>query len=206
MTEKEKMLLSLLAATSYHYSATPTFRLASGKMSQFYIDCKTTTLTPQGLALIGEVIYERIKNLSVQAIGGLEFGAIPLAISTSLYAFNKGAIIKPFVVRKQPKDRGLKKAIEGELSFGDRVIVVEDVITTGGSSLQAIERLREADVEGKAMYQNLEGKAMYQNVNIDHVLAIIDRGEGGSEAIMNAGLSLEAIFTLNDLHNALPKN
>ncbi len=185
MTEAEKKLLSILAAISYHYSPVPSFQLASGKMSKFYIDCKTTTLTPEGLVLTGEVIFERIKGLSIQAVGGLEFGAIPLALATSIYAFRQGVNLRPFVVRKQAKDRGLKKAIEGQLCAGDRVVVLEDVVTTGTSSLLAVERLREARIE------------------VDHILAIIDRTEGGSEAVSQAGLKLESIFTMDDLHHAL---
>lgn len=188
MTEAEKKLLSILAKISYNYSPTPIFRLASGKMSQFYIDCKTTTLTPEGLVLIGEVIFERIKGLPIQAVGGLEFGAIPLALATSIHAFHKGVAIRPFVVRKQAKDRGLKKAIEGQLNTGDSVVVLEDVVTTGASSLLAAERLRDAWI------------------NVDHILAIVDRAEGGSEAIAQAGLDLVSIFTLDDLHHALSES
>ena len=188
MTEKEKRLLSILAKVSYHYSPTPAFRLASGKMSKYYIDCKTTTLTPEGLALTGEVIFERINDLSVQGVGGLEFGAIPLALSTSIYAFHKGINIKPFVVRKQAKDRGLKKAIEGQLYPMDRVIVLEDVITTGNSCLMAVQKLKEADIF------------------IDRVLVIVDRLEGGKENIIRAGLIYESIFNLDDLHHELSKN
>lgn len=185
MTESEERLLSILARISYHYSPTPSFQLASGKMSQFYIDCKTTTLTPEGLTLVGEVIFERIKGICIDAVGGLEFGAIPLALSTTIEAFRRGVMIKPFVVRKQEKERGLKRAIEGRISPGDRVVVLEDVITTGGSSLAAAQKLKEADVE------------------IDHVLAIVDRLEGGKEALSKKGLRLHAIFTLDDLRHAL---
>lgn len=185
MTEAEKRLLSILAKISYNYSPTPAYRLASGKMSRFYIDCKTTTLTPEGLVLTGEVIFERIKGLPVQAVGGLEFGAIPLALATSIHAFHQGMPLQPFVVRKQAKDRGLKKAIEGRISKGDRVVVLEDVVTTGASSLLAVEKLRDT------------------GVIVDHILAIVDRAEGGREAIEKAGLTLVSIFTLDELHNAL---
>lgn len=188
MTDKEKRLMKILARISYHYSSTPSFRLASGKLSNFYIDCKTTTLTPEGLTLTGEVIFERIKDLPIQAIGGLEFGAIPLALAASMHAFKNGMEIKPFVVRKQPKGSGLKKAIEGKILPGERVVVVEDVITTGASSLTAIERLKEAQIV------------------VDHVLAMIDRNEGGKEALDKAGYRLDRIFGLDDLHNALSEN
>jgi orotate phosphoribosyltransferase len=150
-------------------------------MSQFYIDCKTTTLTPEGLVLVGEVIYERIKMYNVQGVGGLEFGAIPLALATSIHAFHQGVSLQAFVVRKQQKEGGLKKVIEGQINEGDRVVVVEDVVTTGGSSLTAVERIREAGVE------------------VDHILAIVDREEGGKKAITQAGLRLESLFTMDDL-------
>lgn len=188
MTEAEKRLLSILAKISYNYSPTPTYRLASGKLSQFYIDCKTTTLTPEGLVLIGEVIFERIKGLPVKAVGGLEFGAIPLTLATSIHAFHQGMSIRPFVVRKKAKDRGLKKAIEGQISAADRVVVLEDVVTTGASSLLAVEKLRD------------------EQINVDHILAIVDRMEGGKEAIEQAGLTLVSIFTLDDLHNAISRS
>jgi len=185
MTNNEKNLLEILAKIAYHYSPVPEFKLASGKMSHFYIDCKSVIMSPRGLILCGQVILERMKGLAIDAIGGLEFGAIPITLATSLLAYQEGITIKPFVVRKESKDRGLKKSIEGQIKEGDRVVIVEDVITSGKSAIIAAQRAKE------------------KGAKIEKVIALVDREEGGKDALCRMGIDLDAIFTINDLNKQL---
>ncbi|MGA1867110.1 MAG: orotate phosphoribosyltransferase [bacterium] len=182
MTQSEKKLIEILAHSAYHYSSTPEFKLASGKMSHFYIDCKSVIMSPEGLILCGQVVLERIEGLPITAIGGLEFGAIPITLAATVLAYQKGILIKPFVVRKESKDRGLKKLIEGRIEEGESVVIVEDVVTSGKSALIAAQRIQE------------------RGAHIKKVIALVDREEGGKDALYSMGIDLEAIFTIDDLH------
>jgi orotate phosphoribosyltransferase len=164
------------------------FTLASGKKSSFYIDLKATTLHPDGAHLIGEVAVETIlqSGLSVDAVGGLTLGADPLATAISLAARARGTIWPAFIVRKEAKDHGTGRFIEGieNLKPGARVLVLEDVVTTGGSSLKAIERLREAGFNPVA------------------VLTVVDREQGGTETLGKQGLKLISLALLEDIRRA----
>jgi orotate phosphoribosyltransferase len=161
------------------------FTLASGKKSKFYVDLKATTLHPEGAYLIGECAFARLKQegLDVQGVGGLTLGADPLATAVSLAARAKGAMWPAFIVRKEPKDHGTARYIEGteNLPSGASVVVLEDVVTTGGSSLKAIERLREAGYKPVA------------------VLTVVDREQGGAEAFRAVGVPLLALTTLGQV-------
>ena len=185
MTNKEKRLLEIISKLAYQYSPTPKYKLASGKISHYYIDCKSVIMSPDGLILCGQVIFEKIQELNIDAIGGLEFGAIPIALSAVIFAYQNGIKIKPFVVRKQEKNRGLIKSIEGKIEENDRVIIVEDVITSGTSALMAAERVKE------------------KGAKIIKVVALVDRVEGGMEALQKNDIELDAIFKLNDLNKHL---
>jgi len=185
MTNKEQRLLEILAKIAYHYSPTPKFKLASGKMSNFYIDCKSVIMSPEGLILCGEVILEKIEGISIEGIGGLEFGAVPITLATSVLAYQKGIKLKPFVVRKENKSRGLKKNIEGQIDEGDKVIIVEDVITSGKSAIIAAERIME------------------KGAHVEKVIALVDRKEGGGNALQQKGIYLDSIFNLDDLNKYL---
>lgn len=181
MSEYYNRLLELIYKNSFKYSEEPVFELVSGQKSQFYFNCKATTLDPEGQVLIGNVFFERIKDLRLDAIGGLTMGADPIAVATSLISYQKGLTIKTFCIRKEPKKHGLKLWIEGNLNDKDNVIIVEDVITTGGSTIKAIERARES------------------NVNVVSAITLIDREEGGREAIEKLGIPVESIFTKTDI-------
>ena len=180
-TQKQK-LLNLLFDLSFNYSEEPIFTLAYKKeKSRFYIDCKNTTLSPEGLVLVGEVVYNMIADLDVDGIGGLSFGADPIAISTATIAKLRGKPIKAFSVRKEPKEYGTQRYIEGLAKRGDKVVIVDDVITTGSSTLTAIRLAKEA------------------GLNVIKVIVLVDRQEGGRENITNEGFDVEALFTKDDL-------
>ncbi|MFP3869069.1 MAG: orotate phosphoribosyltransferase [Desulfobacteraceae bacterium] len=181
MDHKKKRLLHLLREKSYHHRADPPFTLASGRKSPYYIDCKPTMHHPEGKALIAEIIFNRIKGLNIDAIGGLTMGADPIAIATSLLSYLRGRPIKSFSVRKTPKGRGTEKTIEGDICPGDKVIIVDDVITSGASVITAV---RAAENFG---------------LKIIKVIVLVDREEGGREAIEKRVPKVEAIFTLRDL-------
>ncbi len=186
-------LLSLLFEKAFQYSDQPIFQLASGRTSRYYIDCKKVTLDPYGAYLVGRLIFDRIKALKPQGIGGLTLGADPIAQAVSLVSYLHRQPIPAFVIRKAPKDHGSSALgggsggwIEGNLRKGSRVVVVDDVVTTGGSTLKAIERLKA------------------HGCRILQVLAIVDRHEGGAEAIAAQGLKLEPLFTIDDLLSLVP--
>lgn len=147
ITDIEKMrerLLALILEYSFQYSETPTFKLAHGGTSQFYFNCKLVTLDPEGQYLIGNLVYEAIRDLRVNAVGGLTLGADPMANATAYSSWLRGQPIQSFVVRKARKDHGIIASIEGKIKAGDRVVIVDDVVTTGSSTLQAISACREA--------------------------------------------------------------
>lgn len=182
MLEKANRLLQILANTSFHKSSTPEYPLSSGIMSRYYIDCKVALSYPEARELTGELILEKIKNDSVNAVGGLELGAYPIAIAVSDAAYRHQRKINAFVVRKQPKLHGLKKYAEGSISRNDKVIIVDDVITTGKSTIDAINKVREEGLE------------------IVKVIAIVDRKEAdGKKNIEACGVLFEALFTLDQL-------
>ena len=172
----------MLFEKAFRYSKKPIFRLTSGRVSSYYVDCKKVTLDPYGAYLVGRLIFEKIKRLKPEGIGGLTLGADPIAQAVSVMSHIGHQPIPAFVVRKEPKGHGSSAAgwIEGNLKKGARVIVVDDVITTGGSTLKAIDRLKA------------------HGCRILKVLSIVDRGEGGAEAIRSRGYKLEPLFDIED--------
>jgi orotate phosphoribosyltransferase len=174
-------LKQLLTKLSFQYNEKPVFSLVSGKKSNFYIDCKMTTLYSRSLPLIGELMYDLIRPLNIRGIGGLTLGADPIAVATALIAGQKGKDLISFVIRKEPKRHGLMKFIEGRINAGDRVVIIDDVITTGGSTIKAIEIAEKS------------------NLQIAKVLVLVDRQEGGKENIIKKGYQVEAVFTTTDL-------
>lgn len=169
-------LLDLLATRSARRG---TFTLASGRQSDLYIDCRPTTMHPEGLASIGPLGLHAIaeRGWHPQSIGGLTLGADPVSYAIAYASQLAGTPVRAFTVRKEAKNHGTGKVIEGAFEPGDTVVVVEDVITTGGSALRAVEALRAA------------------GATVLGVLAVVDRGEGGREAIENSGLEVEALVT-----------
>ncbi len=184
--------------------------LASGRESDFYIDCKRTALTAEGHVLVGRLLFDRVKQLRplVRGVGGLTLGADPIASAIALTSFleyermrtqgqpaeaapegagGPGGLYPPgtvdaFIVRKEPKGHGTGQWIEGRKTIpdGSRVVVLEDVVTTGGSALKAIERCRAEQLVPVAC------------------LALVDRAEGGREAIEAQGVPLQALFERKD--------
>lgn len=164
--EMKERLLKLIYEKAFKYSETPCFKLTSGLMSNYYFNCKAVTLSPEGLYLIGNIIYDIIAELPIKAIGGLTLGADPIAMAVSYTSYLRGNPIEAFVVRKKPKEHGTMQWIEGNIKEGDSVVVVDDVITTGNSTIQAITHLKEA------------------GVLVRKVIALVDRQEGGRENIL----------------------
>jgi orotate phosphoribosyltransferase len=173
-------LFALLFQRSFRYSEEPTFKLTSGKMSSFYIDCKKVSLDPEGAFLIGQQIFDRIKQLPVEGVGGMTLGADPIATAVSIVSLLKNKPIPAFIVRKEPKGHGSEQQIEGDLKPGAKVVVVEDVVTTGGSTIRTLEALKKA------------------GHTILKVISLIDRKEGGGERITAEGTGFESLFTIDD--------
>lgn len=179
---KKRMLMEILVTVSFNYSDEPVFPLASGKMSRYYLDCKKTFSYPEARILIGELIFNKFKDEAFSAVGGLSFGAYPVAIAVSDAAYRDGRVIKAFVIRKEAKGHGLKRHIEGDIKKEEDVLIVEDVVTSGGSTIDAIRKAREAELQ------------------VNHVAAIVDRGEsGGREKIESEGVKFSSLITLTDL-------
>lgn len=177
-------LIDILVSKSLKVAKEPVFNLASGKKSDVYIDCKKTTHSARGMVLIGNLIFSRISDLNIDAIGGLTLGADPIADAVSYTSHIKGKDIDTFVVRKTPKEHGLKKVIEGGVEKGSKVVIVDDVVTTGQSTIEAIDKAREFGLE------------------IIKVIVLVDRQEGGKEEIQKRGIDFESIITKQELLNA----
>ena len=160
------------------------YRLASGRMSRYYVDLKAVTLDPERLAQLGAALFDAMKEDAPDAAGGLTLGADPLAYAVALESVKRGRVIRPFVVRKEPKGHGTQKWIEGRVGAGDRAVVLEDVATTGASALKAARTLQDA------------------GVIVVRILPVVDRMEGAREAVEGAGFRFEPLFTLNDLLSA----
>lgn len=173
----EKRLVELIIEKAFRYSEKGEFILASGKKSFYYFNCKPVTLDPEGRYCIGELACLLLDSEDFQAIGGLTLGADPIAIAISDAFFRRNRKIMSFIVRKEPKKHGTAQWIEGELERGTSVFIAEDVITTGQSTIKAIERARECGLEVKG------------------VLALIDREEGGREAVLKLGVPVKRLFT-----------
>ncbi len=157
--------------------------LASGKESDFFIDCKQTILTAEGHVLVGRLMFDALKQLPpCEAVAGVELGGCPLASAVSLTSFVQGKPLAALYVRKAQKDHGSKRTIEGDKSIrpGLPVVVLEDVVTTGGSTLDAVGKLRAA------------------GLHVVGVVALVDRLEGGREAIERASIPFHAIATRTD--------
>ncbi|MRR39406.1 orotate phosphoribosyltransferase [bacterium] len=157
------------------------FILASGKESDLYVDLRKVTLQPKGASLIGSIIFEMIRDRGIEAIGGLSLGADPIAVATSLAAYGQGQEIIAFLVRKEKKEHGMKNAVEGPIKPGQKVVIVDDVITTGSSTITAIQQAEAAGLK------------------VDLVIAVMDRLEGGRANIEALGHEVRTLLTRNDL-------
>ena len=132
-------LLTILCEKAFKYSEEPTFKLVSGAVSNYYVNCRPVTLSPRGMFLIGHLLYEEVKAIQVNGIGGMTFGADPMAVATAFVSELKGNPIKAFSIRKAQKDHGIVKWIEGDLEPGEKVVIIDDVATTGGSTSRPLK-------------------------------------------------------------------
>lgn len=182
MTETERQLLELLKKRSFRRApAGQPFRLASGELSDYFIDGKMTAVSSAGAALIGEVLYEHTKDAGVDAIGGLQVGAVPLAAAAAMSYHLHGRSIEGFWVRDEVKSHGTQKQIEGGLQKGMRVAVIDDVFTKGGSTMKAVEAVRAFGCE------------------VVLVLALVDRLRGAKELFQQTGITdFRTVFTIRD--------
>lgn len=180
-------LLRLLVQHSFQHSAEPVFTLASGRKSRYYINCKQTTFMSEAMPLLGRLFFERIKaaeqkdDTQITAVGGLTLGADPIAYAVAYHSALQGTPIQAFSVRKEPKGHGTQKWVEGFERLGARVVIIEDVVTTGASTLKAIDG------------------ALHAGFQIVKVLALVDRQEGGREELLKNGYKMESIYTTEDL-------
>ncbi|HMH26434.1 MAG TPA: orotate phosphoribosyltransferase [Gemmatimonadaceae bacterium] len=178
------VLVTLLAERSTKRGQ---FTLASGKQSKYYIDARLTTMSPEGLSVIGRLGFSTLRQSGwvIDAIGGLTLGADPISYAISYASAESDRPLRAFTVRKETKAHGTRKVIEGPFREGDHVAVIEDVITTGGSALRAIEAIR-------AAHGTVEG-----------VLALVDREEGGRQAIESVGVSIISLVSASQIIKTL---
>ena len=178
----KRRLIAIVRARSF--STGGETKLVSGRSTSFYFDMKPSMLHPEGAQLMAQLILDALEGAKVDLVGGMEIGAVPLATAVAVMSQAQGRPLQAFFVRKQPKDHGARKLIEGlapgETLAGRRVAILEDVTTTGGSSLKAIEAVR---AEG---------------ATIAAVITIIDRLEGAADTFQRAGLPFAAILTAAD--------
>jgi len=154
------------------------FTLASGKSSSYYINSKNVLFHSEAVALLGEMLFEATKDLSIEGIGGLEVGAIPMCAAAAMYYHQQGRPIEGFFVRKAAKGHGSQQRVEGVVKSGDRVVVIDDVLTTGESVVQAIEELEKVGAK------------------VVRVISVVDRLQGAAERLK--GYDYRPLFTVRD--------
>jgi orotate phosphoribosyltransferase len=183
-SRRHSELITLLAKRS---AKRGNFTLASGKESNFYIDARLTTMSPEGLSIIGTLALSTLRRTGweIDAVGGLTLGADPISYAISYASADSDHPLRAFTVRKETKAHGTGKLIEGPFREGDRVAVIEDVITTGGSALRAIEAVRAA------------------KGTVAGVLALVDREEGGRQAIEASGVSVVSLAAASQIMKVL---
>ncbi len=174
-------LIDILCRQSFKYTEEPSFKLVSGRMSRFYVNCKPTTLSARGMYLVGHLMFDAIKDSPASAVGGLTFGADPIAVATAFASALRAHPINAFSIRKSQKDHGIIKWVEGDVQPGQPVVIIDDVATTGGSTIKAIERARS------------EGLEVVKSV------ILVDRQEGGLDNIRKHVEDVTAIVTRDEL-------
>jgi len=181
--DKKAQLIEYIKKHSFQRSDTPSFRLSSGNLSNFYFNLKKTTYAPLGQYLIGNLVFEKLKELGLRprAIGGLSMGADPIATATAYTSHLRNDPVEAMVIRKEPKGHGTMSQIEGNVKEGDEVIIIDDVVTTGESTIKAMEVARKA------------------GLNIIAVIILLDRGEfEGRQNIERLGYPVHSILTIKD--------
>jgi orotate phosphoribosyltransferase len=177
---KRRQLLDLILQVSFRRERVT---LASGRESDFYLDLRQTLMRPRGVALAGELVLERLRSgAAVDAVGGMAVGAVPLISAVLAAADREPALpLLGFFVRVERKQHGLGRQIEGGFEPGQRVALLEDTVTTGGSTLRALEVVEQA------------------GGHVARVICLVDRGEGARQAFAARGLELEALYAREDL-------
>jgi orotate phosphoribosyltransferase len=177
---KRARLLAIIREKSF-LTEGGTFKLASGGTSDYYLDLKPTMFSPEGLNLIADIVYDMLReDRSVEAVGGLELGAVPIANAVSMRSFPERPI-DAFVVRKEKKDHGTAKKIDGNFRENSNVVLFEDVTTRGSSVMEAMHAVRA------------------RGATVRKIITIVDRLEGAAENLAKEGVALEAVFTIRDL-------
>jgi len=174
-------LIDMLCRKSFKFSDKPIFKLVSGRMSRFYVNCKPVTLCARGIFLAGHLLFEAIRDNKVTAVGGLTFGADPLAVATAFASELYAQPINAFSIRKTRKDQGMVRWFEGDIQAGERVAIIDDVATTGGSTIKAIERARAEGLE------------------VAKAVIFVDRQEGGLDNIRRHVPNVSCIITRDEL-------
>jgi orotate phosphoribosyltransferase len=177
----KNQLIELLKTYSVKYSEAEEFTLASGKKSRFYVNCKPSVLRPEGLYLTGNLVLNEVINLKIDAIGGLTFGADPVSVAASFASYSSKKPFKAFSIRKEKKNHGISKWIEGDVKKGEKVVIVDDVATTGGSTIKAIQR------------------AKSEGLDVVAAVILVDREEGGIENISKHVPLVRSILKKSDL-------
>ena len=171
-------LLELLHENALKYGD---FTLASGQKATFYLDCRCLTLSGQSANLIAEGILEKLQDDMPDAVGGMAIGADPITAAVITRAWQQSNPLRGFIVRKEAKEHGTGRQVEGPVKPGDRVVMLEDVITTGGSSLRAIERAREF------------------GLIVDRLITIVDRGSKSASVFDAVDVRFDSLFDLSDI-------
>ena len=179
----KKALLALVREKALEFGD---FTLASGKKAAYYLDCRRVTLDSAGANLVAEGILDLLGDALPDAVGGMAIGADPITAAVITIAGQRGQRLKGFIVRKQAKQHGKGRVVEGPVQPGETAVILEDVVTTGASSLEAIQRVEAAGLK------------------VQGVVAIIDRLEGGAEAFAQRGHKLQTLLTIRDFGIAPP--
>ena len=185
MSSRHDLARAFVETHSFKWDQEKGFKLASGATSPFYVDCRVLMAHPRPRALVAQLAFDALKGLPVDCIGGLELGAISIATAISDEAHRSKKDWRTFVVRKQAKDHGTGKVMEGGAQAGDRAVVVDDVLTSGGSVIKAVQAAREAGLK------------------VSHALVIVDRQEqDGRKKVEELGVTLISLLTIKDLMDA----
>ena len=177
----------LLALLSEHALAFGQFKLASGATSSYYLDCRKVTLASEAINVVASGMLASLEPDWPDAVGGLAIGADPITAAVVAHAGLAGRSLRGFIVRKEPKGHGTGRQVEGPVAPGMRCVILEDVVTSGGSSLKAVEAVRQF------------------GMRVDRVLAIVDRRAGAAEAFARAGLAFEALVTIDEILACAPR-
>ena len=182
--DSRERLIELVRERSFLKSDEPVFKLASGEMSKVYFDLRLTTLSPEGQHLIGNLLFDKLGELGLKpkAAGGLTMGADPVACSLAHVSHMKGSLIEALVIRKEPKDHGRGRQIEGNVDEGDDVVIIDDVLTTGGSTIKAVEIARS------------------YGLNVLAAIVVLDRCEKNGKANVEQHCPLYSLLEITDFN------